>query len=220
MNLFAKWTDITHVTLAKHYPTIKLSQTRELLSTWVGHKTFASLKINDLQIINERRALYIIVNDDDVFVRAKRLGIELGFDHWMSVRQKLSPSGISGGFWLVWMNSMIGAARNIFEYSSHPEKFRISRPIGTPDGYRNTVVARPIEVEDYPLELIVDVNSELLVFNQHESVFFPVHSRVTFKRVGARIYEEGQLISFEQVGVSGHYEKTDDDYLEFSGIYD
>ena len=118
------------------------------------------------------------------------------------------------------MKSMIHAACNIFEYSGHPETFRISRQIGTHDGFRNTVVARPREVEDYPLELIFDVNSDLLAFNKGESFFFPVHGQVMFKRVGTRIYEEGQLISVEQVGVSGNYKKTDDGYSEFSGIYD
>lgn len=220
MNLFAKWTEIAHLILVKHYPKIKLNQTRELLSTWVGHKTYASLKMHDLQIINEERGLYIIVSNDDVLERASRLGIDLIFDHWILVHQKLSRSGISRGYWLVWMRSMIHSACNIFEVAHHPEKFNISRQIGTLDGFRNTEIVRTTDLDGYPLQLTVDINSQLLSFNTSESLYFPVHGRVSFERIGARIYAEGQLISLEQTGPSGHYEKTDDDYIEFSGIYD
>lgn len=221
MNLFAQWTDIAQVNLAKKHPTIKLSQTRELLSTWVGHNTFASLKQHDLAIINERRALYIIVNGDDVVARARKLGISLTYEDWISTQHKLTPSGVSGGFWLVWMQSLLGAARSIFEESSHPEKYRLSRQVGNSDGFRNTTADFSTKVDDFPLDLIVDVHSELLTFNEQESIFFPVHGKVSFKRVGTRIYEKGQVISFEQMGASGHYVPNDDDYeLEYSGIYE
>lgn len=220
MNLFAQWTSIAHTALSQLYPKIKLNQTRELLSTWVGHKTFASLKIHDLQIINEQSAKYIIVNNEEVLSRALRLGIPLTLDHWIGIYQKLNRSGVAGGFWHTRMMGMKGAACHVFEYACPPEKTRLWQQVGMIDGYRNTVVGGSFNENDCPLELLVEINSELLAFNQDESVFFPVTAQVKFKRVGNRIYEEGTLISFQQAGTMGNYDKSDDEYYEFDGIYD
>ena len=208
MDKFSKWTGLAHSILAKSHPKLKLSQACECLATWLGHRTYASLCVHDLDIL--LAAKYAIIGAQAAIYRAKRLGFLVTGEQWREVEMALRPSGICGELWLTDMRSMHSAARITFEDQSHPDIHSIWRPIGMPDGRRSTSSVCQAAEDDHPDELRFIVHGEVRAFNEHDALAVPVVAHVLFKRVGMRLYAEGELLSVTQEGQPHPYEQEDE----------
>lgn len=206
MNKFSKWTGITHSILTKSHPKLKLSQARECLATWLGHRTYASLCVQDLDALLGA-ARYAIVDAQAAIDRARNFGFPITSEQWREVEMALSPSGISGGLWLIDMGRMHSAARITFEDQSHGDIDSILQPIGMADGRSATSTVCQAAEGNHPEELRFTVHGEVQAFNEHDAIAVPVVAHVLFKRVGMRLYAQGELLSVTQEGPQHPYEQ-------------
>lgn len=207
MDKFSKWTGLAHSTLAKSHPKLKLNQARECLATWLGHRTYASLCVQDLDVLLGA-AKYVITDAQAAIDRANRIGFSVGSEQWREVEMALRPSGISGGLWLIDMRSMHLAARLTFEDQSHPDIDSIRQHLmGMTDGHWATSSVCHAAEGDHPDELRFTVHGEVPTFNEHDALAVPVAADVLFKRVGKRLYGQGELLSVAQEGQPHPYEQ-------------
>jgi hypothetical protein len=175
------------------------------LLCWLGHRTYASLKVHDLDILHGT-AKYAIIDTQAAIDRANNLDFPVTDEQWREVEIALRPSGISGNLWLTSMSSMHSAARLTFEDEHHPDIFSIWKPIGMADGHLATSsICHAIE-GSHPEELRYTVKGELRAFNERDSLAVPVVAQVLFKRIGLRIYAMGELLSVAQEGQPQPYE--------------
>jgi hypothetical protein len=212
MDKFSKWTGLAHSILVKSHPKFKRSQACECLATWLGHRTYASLRVQDLGILLGA-ARYAIIDARAAIDRANRLGFSVTSQQWHEVEMALRPSGISGDLWLTDMRSMHSAAQLTFEDQSHPDIDSLWRPIGMADGQWSTSSDCQAAEGTQPDELRFIVYGEVRAFNEHEAIAVPVVAHVLFKRVGMRLYAQGELLSVAQEGQPYPYEQ------EFEGEY-
>jgi hypothetical protein len=223
MNKFSKWTGLTHSILTKSHPKLKLSQARECLATWLGHRTYASLCVHDLDVLLGT-ARYAIVDAQAAIDRANRLGFPVTSEQWREVQMTLSPTGISSvsdGLSLTGIDSMSSAARNTFEGQSHPAIDSIWQQIGTPDGRWTTSIVCHTAESSHPDELRFTVHGQVQAYNEHDAIAVPVVAQVLFKRLGIQLYSPGDLISVMQNGQPHSYEPDVDSELDFEdcGIF-
>jgi hypothetical protein len=214
MDKFSKWTGLAHTILSKSHPKLKRSQARECLATWLGHRTYASLRIRELNILLGT-AKYVIIDARAAVDRANALGFPVTSEQWRAVEMALKPSGISGNLWLIDMHSMHSAARLTFEDEPHPDIESIWQPIGMPDGRVSASSVCEAADDNHSDELRFSVQGEIRAFNEHATLAVPVVAKVLFKRVGLRFYAQGELLSVIQDGRPHPYEQ--DFELEFYG---
>lgn len=212
MDKFSMWTGLAHTTLTKHYPDFKRSQAAECLAAWLGHRTYASLRVQDLGVLNEG-IKHAIVDALTAVKRAEAFGFQLSREQWREVELTLTPSGISG-MWLTGMDSMSAAARLAFEDNSHPDATEIARAVGLADGRWVEKVVRHTPEETLPKQLWFTVHGSVRAFNDEGSLATPVLAEVMFRRVGARLYWEGEIQAVIQNGEPCPYEPNfeGDDY--------
>lgn len=205
MDKFTRWTAIARATLLQVHPRIKLGQARECLAAWVGHRTYASLRVRDLALL-DGSARYVIVDPQAAMDRAGALGFPITREQWRTVEMALMPSGISGGTWLVDFESMHSAARITFEDESHTVMEAIKRSIGMGDGHWAKSSDCHSSSDLLPAELRFAVSGEVRAFNSEASLAVPVVAEVEFRRIGARVYAQGSLVSVAQAGPPQEYE--------------
>jgi hypothetical protein len=208
MNKFARWSQVVHSTLAKSHPKLKLGQAQEILAAAFGHRTYASLRAQDLALI-EQDAKYILLDDELPIRRAESFGIPMTPDEWGAAAGALRPSGVSGGSWITHEKTMHLAARLVFEDTRHAAFDEITRAIGMPDG-RHATTSRCLSAEgSLPEELKFVVEGEVRAFSMSQSdvnLAVPVTCEVAFIRTGRRFYAEGSLLSVQQAGQPHSYE--------------
>lgn len=215
MDKFSKWTGLAHATLIKHHPKIKLSQACECLAAWLGHRTYASLRVQDLDILN-KGVEHAIVDAKAAMERAEGFGFPLTREQWRDVELTLSPSGVSG-MWLTEMRTMELAASLAFEDSGHPDATAIAQAIGMTDGRQCKQVLCHAPADTFPDQLRFTVHGEVRAFNDEVSLSTPVLVDVLFQRVGARLYLAGQVQSVIRNGEPYPYEPDFDEVGEYYG---
>lgn len=204
MDKFCMWTGLAHTTLIKHHPKFKRSQACECLAAWLGHRTYASLQVQDLAVLN-KGVKHAIVDALAAMKRAETFGFPLTHKQWRDVEWTLQPSGVSG-MWLTEMGSMSSAARLAFEDNSHPDADAIARAIGMTDGRRGEKMLCHTPEDTFPEQLRFTVHGTVRAFNDEVSLTTPVLADVIFRRVGARLYEEGQIQAVKRNGEPYPYE--------------
>lgn len=206
MDKFSKWTGLAHSILATSHPKLKRSQARECLATWLGHRTYASLLVQDLDILL-CTAKYVIIDAQAAIDRANRLGFPVISEQWREVEMALRSSGISGRLWLIDIRSMHLAAKLTFEDQSHPDIDSIWQRIGMSDGHWSTSSVCEAAEGHHPEALRFTVQGEVRAFNEHAALAVPVVAQVLFKRLGMRLYAQGELLSVAQDGQPHPYEQ-------------
>lgn len=214
MTKFARWSRIAHSVLAKSYRKIKLGHTREILSAYFGHRTYASLRVHDLDVLQDH-AKYVLTDLTMALDRASSIGIPLTDDDWRKVETALKPSGVSGETWLVDERSMHLAAELTFTDSSDPRVRNIGRSIGMNDGSMVTNTRCHSSPGVFPQELKFTVDGETRVFNDQAHLAIPVVCEVVFPRVGNHFYALGELRSVEQSGLPREYE-PDEPFFDYA----
>jgi hypothetical protein len=205
MTKFARWSGIAHSVLAKSYRKIKLGHTQEILSAYFGHRTYASLRVHDLAVL-QGHAKYVLTDPTMALDRASSIGFPLTVDDWHEVEMALKPSGVSGNTWLVDERSMHMAAEITFTDSPDPRVRNIGRSIGMNDGSKVTNIRCHSAPGVFPEELKFTVEGEVHAFNAKSHMAIPVVCEVVFPRVGNRFYALGELRSVEQSGPPREYE--------------
>jgi hypothetical protein len=217
MDKFSLWTGIAHATLLKHHKKLKRSQACECLAAWLGHRTYASLRVHDLAVLNDG-VKHAIVDALAAMKRAEAFGLPLTREQWRDVEFALKPSGISG-MWLTEMQSMSSAAKLAFEDNYHPDAQVIAESVGMTDGrWGETVIARAPD-NAFPEQLRFTVSGSVRAFNEEVSLAMPVLAEVVFQRAGVRLYMDGQVESVTRNGEPYAHENEfeGDDY---GGSYD
>ena len=205
MTKFARWSGIAHAVLTQSHRKFRLGQAQEILAASFGHRTYASLRTHDLQMLNEG-VRYVLFDDDAALNRASSLQVQMSPDEWRAVRDALRPSGVSGNTWLIDEVSMQTAACLTFDDSSHNQIDAIVRSIGSSDGHRaHSAQCQAVE-GSLPDVLSFSVEGDVRAFGESVSLAVPVFAAVAFVRVGRRFYAEGKLLSVEQSGPPREYE--------------
>lgn len=205
MEKFARWSGIAHTVLRKSHPMVRLGQAQEILAASFGHRTYASLRSHDLDVLNQG-VRYVLFDDDAALNRASSLRVQMSLDEWRAVRHALQPSGVSGGTWLTDEVSMHSAACLTFEDSSHERIDAIVRSIGTSDGHWAKTSRCHAATGTLPDELKFGVEGDVRAFNDSASLAVPVLAEVVFHRVGNRFYAAGELLAVDQSGPPQEYE--------------
>lgn len=198
MDQFSRWSGIAHSLLSQHTPKIKLGQVHQLLAACLGHRTYASLRISDLDTLN-RKPHYVLLDESAGFARAADLGFSLTEAQWREVMMTLNPSGVTP-FWLTTMPGMDMAARLTFEHSSDPRITAIENEIGFPDGSRATSAQCHSKHDDMPEVLRFDVQGEVRAVGREAALSVPVRAVVEFPKVGRRMYADGAIVLLERLG--------------------
>ena len=221
MTKFVRWSGIAHSILAKSHRNIKLGHAREILSAYLGHRTYASLRSHDLAVLQDQ-AQYVLVDSQMALERAASLGFFVAESDWLKVEMALKPSGVSGKTWLIGELSMQLAASITVEESSDLRVRAIGNHIGMVDYYRSIRANCGSPMGELPEELMFTVTGEIGVQGDDGCWAFPVVSTVVFQRVGNRFYGAGQVQSVEQVGQPTEYEPEEPmyDYSYISEIDD
>lgn len=212
MDKFARWTGIAHSILSQSHRPIKLGQVRECLAAWLGHKTYASLRVSDLVALSAG-AKYVIIDSRAAMARAAGFGFAVTPDQWLKVEMALKPSGISGELWLVPFDGMQLAATLTFEDGRHPDIEAIWKPIGMPDGRSASYPLKepmPVDILAVPGDLAIGVHGWIRTFGSNVSLEVPIRAAVSFKRLGRRIFAKGEILSVKQVGQPRSFEHDDD----------
>lgn len=193
MDQFFRWSGIAHSLLSQHFPKIKLGQVHQLLAAWLGHQTYASLRVADLATLNQKPR-YFICDYDDPLVRAAKLGLPLTATQWREVVVELSPSGITP-FWLTSVAGMDMAARLVFEESFDVRISSIKHANGEPNGHWATSSRCHTAEDQLPDILRFDVDGDVCAINPEASLAIPVRVVVEFSKIGERMYGEGLVVS-------------------------
>ena len=78
------------------------------------------------------------------------------------------------------------------------------------DGQHAFSTDRQVAESEIPEELRFTVQGEIRAFNENESLAVPVEAQVLFRRLGVRLYEQGELLSVRQTGTPYAYEPEED----------
>ena len=210
MDQFSRWSGIAHSLLSKHTPKIKLGQVHQLLAACLGHRTYASLRVSDLETLN-RKPHYVLFDEGAGLARATDLGLSLTEAQWREATMAFRPSGITP-FWLTTMSGMDSAARITFEDSFDSRIHAIKREIGFPDGHQATSTHRHCKGDEIPDFLRFDVHGEVRAYNEEASLVVPVVAVVHFAKVGRRMYGDGTLVSLERLGHPRTRDLDEDEY--------
>lgn len=220
MTKFIRWSGITHSILAKSHHKTKLGHAREILAAYLGHRTYASLRMHDLAVLQEQ-AKYVLVDPEQALDRAASLDIQLTADDWLAVEHAIRPSGVSGETWLVGERSMHLAASLTFEDSGDQRLYDIGHRIGKCNGISATNTRCHSSCGEFPEELKFTVEGEVRAVNAEAYFAVPVVCEIAFPRVGKRFYADGELLSVELSGQPKEYEpeelEMDFGYLSESG---
>lgn len=208
MNQFSRWSCIVHPLLSKHLPKIKLGQVHQLLAACLGHQSYASLRIADLKILNQKPR-YVLFDSEAGFARAMSLGLLVTDAQWQEVTMSLRPSGITP-FWLTSMRGMHNAARLTFEDTFDTQIHTLKRAFGFPDGQLARSSLCHSTEDDLSDMLRFDVEGEVHAYNEEKSLSIPVIAVVQFPKIGRRMYGDGALVSVKQDG-EPNTRDTDDD---------
>ena len=210
MDQFSRWSGIAHSLLSKHTPKIKLGQVHQLLAACLGHQTYASLRVADLETLN-RKPHYVLFDEGAGLARATDLGLSLTEARWREATMAFRPSGITP-FWLTTMSGMDSAARLTFEDSFDSRIHAIKREIGFPDGHQATSTHRHCKEDEIPDFLRFDVHGEVRAYNEESSLVVPIVAVVQFAKVGRRMYGDGALVSLERLGPPRARDLDEDEY--------
>lgn len=205
MTKFTRWSGIAHSILAKSHRKTKLGQAQEILAAYLGHRTYASLRMQDLAALQEK-AKYVLVDPDNALDRAASLGIQLTADDWLAVEHAIRPSGVSGETWLAEERSMDLAASLTFEDSGDQRLYDIAHRIGMCDGIHATETRCHSSPGEFPEVLKFTVEGEVRTINVETYLAVPVVCEIAFPRVGKRFYGFGELLTVEQRGQPYEYE--------------
>jgi len=220
MTKFTRWSGIAHSILAKSHRKLKLGHAQEILAAYLGHRTYASLRMHDLAALQDQ-AKYVLIDPGMALNRASSLDIQLTADDWHSVEMALKPSGVSGNTWLVGEPSMHLAATLTFEDSCDQRLSDIGHLIGMIDGYRAKDTRCHSSHGELPDELKFTVEGEVRAIGAKAYLAVPVVCEITFPRIGNRFYASGELLSVKQSGQPKEYEpeehESDFPFLSESG---
>lgn len=205
MTKFTRWSGIAHSILAKSHRKIKLGHAQEILAAYLGHRTYASLRMHDLAVLQDQ-AKYVLIDPEMALNRAASLDIQLTADDWYSVESALKPSGVSGNTWLVGELSMHSAARLTFEDSDDRRLRNIANLNGMCEGYRTIDTCCHSSPGEFPEELKFTVEGEVRAIGAKAYLAVPVVCKIIFPRVGNRFYASGELLSVDQSGQPKEYE--------------
>lgn len=221
MTKFIRWSGIAHSILAKTHRKIKLGQAREIMAAYLGHLTYASLRVHDLAAL-ENQAKYVLIDPGMALRRAAGLGIPLTEDDWRVVEHTINRSGVSGGKWLVGELSMSLAASLTFEDSGDQRLYDIGHRIGMCDGIHTTNTRCHSSPGELPEILKFTVEGEVRVVTAEKYLAVPVVCEISFPRVGKQFYASGRLLTVEQSGQPKEYEPEEDqvDFAYFSDLDD
>lgn len=212
MDKLSRWADIALPILSQSHRAIKRGQVIECLAAWLGHKTYASLRVSDLGVLSAG-AKYVIIDSRAAMDRAAGFGFAVTPEQWLAVEMALKPSGISGELWLVPFASMQHAAMLTFENERHPDIEAIWKPIGMPDGRSASYPLKepmPADISAVPGDLAIGVHGWIKAFGSENYLAVPVRASVAFKRLGRRIFAKGEILSVKQAGQPRSYEHEDD----------
>lgn len=219
MTKFVRWCGIAHSVLSNFHQKIKLGQTQEILSAYFGHRTYASLRVHDLAVLQDQ-AKYVLTDPAMALDRASSIGFPLTVDDWHKVEMALKPSGVSGDTWLVDERSMHLAAKLTFTDSPDPRLSNIGRSIGMNDGRTVTNIRCRSSPGVFPKEFEFTVDGEVRAFNAKAHLAIPVVCEVVFPSVGKRFYALGVFRSVEQIGPPRECEPAyDPDEPDFDCAY-
>lgn len=210
MDQFSRWSGIAHSILSKHAPKIKLGQVHQLLAACLGHRTYASLRVSDLETLN-RKPHYVLFDEDAGLARATDLRLSVTKAQWREVTMALRPSGITP-FWLTTMSGMDSAAQITFEDSFDSRIYAIKHEIGFPDGHQATSAHCHSHKDEIPDFLRFDVHGEVRAYSDEASLAVPVVAVVEFPKVGRRMYGDGALISVQRLGDARIRDVDEDEY--------
>lgn len=217
MDQFSRWSGIAHSLLSKQVPKIKLCQVHQLLAACLGHRTYASLRGIDLEILNQKPC-YVLFDVEAGFARAKDLGLSLTIEQWQEVTMSLRPSGVTP-FWLTTICGMHRAAELTFADADDSRIYDIKLAFGFPDGHSATSSRCSTAEDDMPDVLRFYVEGEVQAFNDETTLVIPVIAVVEFQKVGRRIYGAGNLASVEQHGAPRKRELDESDFVtEYCGL--
>lgn len=205
MTKFTRWSGIAHSILAKSHRKIKLGHAQEILAAYLGHRTYASLRMQDLAVLQDQ-AKYVLIDPEMALNRASSIDIQLTVDDWHSVEMALKPSGVSGNTWLVGEPSMHLAANLTFEDSYDRRLSDIGDLIGMCNGYRAINTRCHSSPGEFPKELKFTVEGEVRAMNAEAHLAVPVVCEIIFPRIGNRFYASGELLSVKQSGQPKEYE--------------
>lgn len=204
MDKFSMWTGLAHTILLKHHPKLRRGQACECLAAWLGHRTYASLRVHDLAVLNSG-IKHAIFDSSAAIKRAGSLGFEMPPEQWRDVERALKPSGVSQ-MWLTDMFSMRLAASLAFEDGFHEDSYAIAKSIGMSDG-RSAVQVIPHTQEDsFPDSLRFAVHGLVRAFNDEASIATPVIAEVAFQRVGKQLYKDAVVETVKRSGEPYSYE--------------
>lgn len=210
MDQFSSWSGIAHSLVSKQTPKIKLGQVHQLLAACLGHRTYASLRVADLEILNQQPH-YVLFDEGAALARAANLGLALTEKQWQEVTMAISRSGITP-FWLTSMVGMESAARLTFEDSSDARIRAMKREVGFPDGHRALSARCHSRHDAIPDFLRYDVHGEVCAYNEETALAIPVMAVVEFPKVGRRMYGDGTLVSIERQGEPRVRDLDEDEY--------
>lgn len=205
MSKFTRWSRIAHTILVQSHPKIKLGQTREILAAYLGHRSYASLQVQDIDVLDEH-AKYVLVDPEFALIRARRLNTRLSPDDWNRVEMALKPSGVTGKTWLIREDRMHLAASFTITDANDSRLNKIISDIGMGDGYRSSHTQCHSPLGEFPRDLRFTVEGEIRAFNDAGHFAVPVVCEVSFPRVGNRFYGVGQVESVAQRGEPKSYE--------------
>lgn len=205
MTKFIRWSGIAHSILVKSHRKIKLGHAREILAAYLGHRTYASLRMHDLAVLQDK-AKYVLVDPEKALNRAASLDIPMTSYDWLAVEHAIRPSGVSGETRLVGWRSMHLAASLTVEDSGDQRLYDIANEIGMCDYVRALDTRCHSLPDEFPEELKFTVEGEVRTANAEAYFAVPVVCEVVFPRVGKHFYAAGKLLSVEQSGQPEEYE--------------
>lgn len=207
MKKFVRWSGIIHTALSSFYPKLKLGQARELFAAALGHNSYASFRKHDLLAL-ESQAKYVVLDIEQVLLRAAAIGVPLTEDQWWTAHRELTPSRVSKGLYIGEARMMQSAARNVFEDSSHQIFDEIANAIGAKDGHWARSAEPLADAGLTTNELAMLVYGDVHAMNEEVALATPVVAEVRFPRIGRQLYAKGRLIHAAQHGAPEPYEPS------------
>lgn len=210
MSVFSQWCRVAHHHFSLNRSKLRLGQVHEIMAAGMGHRTYASFKVNDLSRLNE--AAYALISVEAMVRRASDLGAtlnpELCRDAVSDLR--IRPVADDWAREIVVGENMNWAIRRSLQNANHPEGSELALEIGaTFDSFTALTTEPVLPFDRTGKQWHWRVRCTAHATRGEEFFDMPVHADVRFSRIGQRLLSQPVVVGLQRDGKWVEYDPSD-----------
>lgn len=220
MSVFSQWCRVAHHHFSLNRSKLRLGQVQEIMAAGMGHKTYASFKLQDLPRLNE--AAYALISVEAMVRRASDFSCALNAKLCRETVKdfRIRSTADEWAREVVVGENMNWAIRCALQNANHPEAVKLALEINAIFNGFTVLTSDPV----MPFELTSHEWHWRVQCTAHASrgqEFFdlPVRADVRFLRIGQRLLSQPVVLGLQCNGKWEEYDPADE-VVDYSYVSD